>query len=307
MGRSIVIACDLGPQLAGVVEAGVAFADALEKTPVLVHVDAHPMLFLESLHAVAPEDLARMKQGYRERALEQLRQTVRGIGRDTHGIEALIREGRPDVRICEAASELDAEAIVVGTEVHGVIDHLLVGRTAHRVIRASQAAVLTANLRGPWQGLSRILYATDLAEGEGPASQAESWAARLAGKLGARLSIVHVSQLGSDFAAPYVFPPRALDKLREALSQRLEALRVRMIAEAASHGMGAETVSSHLLFAEDTARTLADAAKHDRANLIIVGTHGRSGLRRALLGSVAEGVLRHATTSVLTVHEFPRE
>jgi universal stress protein A len=44
------------------------------------------------------------------------------------------------------------------------------------------------------------------------------------------------------------------------------------------------------------------SARENAADLIVMGTHGRSGLRRALMGSVAEKVLRHAPCSVLTVN-----
>lgn len=304
MAATILIACDLGPKLQGTLEAGIGFADSLGYAPVLLHVDANPQLFVDGLHNLDPDDLTRMRSRYREEALDALRTAVRGLGRDAHGMEILLRDGRPDVRIFEAAAEVRAELIVVGAEVHGTLEHLLVGRTANRVIRAAPCPVLTAKMAGPWQGLSRVVYATDLEEGD--PSPSEHWATLLASRLGATLTLIHVSQLGSDFAAPYVFPPRALDTLRQVLSQRLETARERVVMAAAKYQPGPLAVETHLLFAEDTARTLARAAAQDKADLIVVGTHGRRGLARALIGSVAEGVLRHATTSVLTVRQGER-
>lgn len=51
---------------------------------------------------------------------------------------------------------------------------------------------------------------------------------------------------------------------------------------------------------------LAYATEHD-IDLIVIGTHGRTGVKRALLGSVAENVVRHAEIPVLTVHREPEE
>ena len=51
----------------------------------------------------------------------------------------------------------------------------------------------------------------------------------------------------------------------------------------------------------DVATTIAAAAESLAADLIVMGTHGRTGLTHALLGSVAEGVARAADTCVLTV------
>jgi hypothetical protein len=49
-----------------------------------------------------------------------------------------------------------------------------------------------------------------------------------------------------------------------------------------------------------------EAAAKKRADLIIISTHGRTGFRRALIGSVAEGTVRHADCAVLVVPSFPR-
>ena len=55
-----------------------------------------------------------------------------------------------------------------------------------------------------------------------------------------------------------------------------------------------------------TWRTILDAASEVSADLIVMGTHGRRGLSRALLGSVAEKVVRTATCPVMTVHARPQ-
>jgi len=52
---------------------------------------------------------------------------------------------------------------------------------------------------------------------------------------------------------------------------------------------------------EDTARTIANQAKKSRASMIIMGSHGRTGLQRLMLGSVAERTLRYAQCPVLIV------
>lgn len=298
MRATVLIACDLGESLLPTLEAGIGLADRLAYAPVLLHVDAKARMLVEGLHNIDPDDLVRMRRDYREMALETLQKSVRSLGRDTQGVEILVREGRPEACIFEAAVQRQAALIVVGADVHGVLEHLFVGRTTNRVVRSAPCPVLVARLNGPWPGISRILYATDL-EGTEP-SPSERFAARLGASVGAHLALVHVSQLGSDFAVPYTFPPRALDSLREVLSRRLELVRQRMLVEARELP-GLKGIDSHLLFAEDTARSVNRAAAQDNADLVIVGTHGRTGLARALIGSVAEGVLRHATTSVLVV------
>src|SRR5262249_19706941 len=99
----------------------------------------------------------------------------------------------------------------------------------------------------------------------------------------------------------YVFPdgvmpvsPEILNEMERSLVTELERLAVRVraagVAVAMRTGMGAHDVEI-LRCAEDI-----------QADLIIMGTHGRSGIRPALLGSVAEKVVRRAPCPVLTVH-----
>src|SRR5262245_8335902 len=57
----------------------------------------------------------------------------------------------------------------------------------------------------------------------------------------------------------------------------------------------------HFLLEGDPATEIANAAKNMKCELIVMATHGRSGIRRLLMGSVAEQVMRHAPCPVLTV------
>jgi nucleotide-binding universal stress UspA family protein len=61
-------------------------------------------------------------------------------------------------------------------------------------------------------------------------------------------------------------------------------------------------LENHVLRTRDTAaQTIVDMARQLHCNLIVLGTHGRSGVVRALIGSVAEGVARHSNVPVLLV------
>jgi len=53
----------------------------------------------------------------------------------------------------------------------------------------------------------------------------------------------------------------------------------------------------------DPAEAIVAAAEREKADLIVIATHGRTGWRRLVFGSVAEKVIRHATCPVLTIHE----
>ena len=77
-------------------------------------------------------------------------------------------------------------------------------------------------------------------------------------------------------------------------------LERKMVEAASAHG--ARATAKVLIRLSEVGDIILDAARADGAELIVMGTHGRTGVRRLLLGSVAEHVLRHADCPVVTVH-----
>jgi universal stress protein A len=125
-------------------------------------------------------------------------------------------------------------------------------------------------------------------------------AAELARRLGGDLHLVHVVQSPLymySFAyageAAAVIPPIDMTEIREAAMKSLRDV----IAELDIPGK----VEPHVLEGASVAETLREAAVDLGADLIVMGTHGRTGLAHAFLGSVAERTLRSAPCPVLTV------
>lgn len=139
-----------------------------------------------------------------------------------------------------------------------------------------------------------ILVATDFTS---LACSAEDRAIALASALGAKLTLLHVHQLPSIAPAEGLLLP--YDELeasaRTALDEKAAALRKRFPGLRAEMRIGYPDVE------------IVAAAKELGADLIVMGTHGRRGIRRALLGSVAARVVRTSPVPVLTVSPCPRE
>jgi nucleotide-binding universal stress UspA family protein len=143
--------------------------------------------------------------------------------------------------------------------------------------------------------IQRIMLATDFSDS---AQNATDAAIDFAQKLGARLTLLHVydapSYVGAYGDVYYAVPSKVADQLRDDAERALERLRER--AEAAG-------VSADILAIEGLARDVIVAAATSRhSDLLVIGTHGRTGLKHLLLGSVAERVVRTAPCPVLTVH-----
>jgi nucleotide-binding universal stress UspA family protein len=85
-----------------------------------------------------------------------------------------------------------------------------------------------------------------------------------------------------------------LERLRQELARRAERLTARVVEELRGSGLAAEAVVRD----GDPRATIVDEAEAWAADLIVVGSHGYTGLKRWLLGSVAQSVVSHAPCSV---------
>lgn len=146
--------------------------------------------------------------------------------------------------------------------------------------------------------LNSVVVAFDFGE---TSTHALRYGRDLARAFGGRLYVVHVAEMVSTTAKQF-FPEGPGDPEIQATKLALQYLREVLAAE------GAEEAQADVRLSPNTADTIVDYAKHAHADVIIVGTHGRSGVSRLLMGSVAEHVVRNAPCPVLVVrpkeHDF---
>jgi nucleotide-binding universal stress UspA family protein len=138
----------------------------------------------------------------------------------------------------------------------------------------------------------RILAASDFTE---TSEHALDWAVDLAVEVGAPISVLHSYEVPVvAFPDPSMLPtPDVTHRITEAARQGLEAL------VAARQGRG---VALDAVLREGPAWEQIDAVAEELdVDLVVIGTHGRKGLARALLGSVAERVVRTCRRPVLTI------
>ena len=135
----------------------------------------------------------------------------------------------------------------------------------------------------------KILFATDFS----PASDAAlQYATSLARDSGATLLIAHVEELpmpyvgGEMYFAQPEYPNPEIRRMLEAVVPPDKSVRY-----------------EHRLVMGTAADDIVRLADEEHVDLIVIGTHGRTGLKRVLMGSVAESVMRLATCPVLTLKE----
>lgn len=140
--------------------------------------------------------------------------------------------------------------------------------------------------------IRRILHPTDFSE---RSENAWAYAKSLAAKYGAELCLVHVMQepiavlpeSSIAVAAPAANLPELIEAAEEGLKRYVAIEPGRVIERRILHGSSADEIVRF--------------AKESDADLIVIGTHGRTGLAHVLLGSVAEKIVRRSPCAVLTV------
>ena len=129
-----------------------------------------------------------------------------------------------------------------------------------------------------------------------------TYAVRFAKEVGARIVVVHVADLGPVMMTTgrgNYDSPTYIEAARRRCSDQIKAFLKRVSFDGVP--VDASAVAGYCPSA------IYEAAAKEGADMIIISTHGRTGLRRAFIGSVAERTVRHAACPVLVVPSFARE
>lgn len=228
----------------------------------------------------------------REAAEARAKAATEKIGRPTATVTWAAVNGRPASVVLDEATSWSADLIVVGTRGLGPFTAALLGSVSDEIIDHATCPVLV--VRRP--SIERVVLAEDGSAGARTAAAALAWPifAR------SRVRVVTVSEA----VAPLIGAPgparaeTALDDRRRMVKAELaavEALAQSTADRRTAAGLATEIDVRH----GDPAHEIIRAATDWEADLIVMGTRGRTGLERLFLGSVARKVLQHAPCSVL--------
>jgi nucleotide-binding universal stress UspA family protein len=206
--------------------------------------------------------------------------------------------GRVGDALASLASDERADLVVIGCHEHRGLSLVWQGSVARRVLACSATSVACipapakpAALRTPI--LDNVLAATDFSR-HGDAAVAMAYAMV---NHGGTVHLVHVIKASHAPTEPYdIFGPAPSAALADAEA----AARSRLI-NAIPHDAGSLAAATrvHVVFAGRPALAICQAAERLGSDVICVGTHGRSGVTKALTGSVASGVLENTTRPVM--------
>lgn len=140
----------------------------------------------------------------------------------------------------------------------------------------------------PITGLKKILLATD---GSTYSEKALREAVNLAKTCGTKLYVVSVIEVNPEYAT---MAPNVVEKLEKETGELMDAVRTCVQRE----GIDSEIITHE---GEEAWKFIIDEARARNVDMIVMGTHGRSGLTRLLMGSVTQKVIGHAPCKVLVV------
>jgi nucleotide-binding universal stress UspA family protein len=217
---------------------------------------------------------------------EALREAERLAQEEGVLIKTVCEEGETYERIVDLADGSNADVIVMGRRGLTKVARAMIGSVTARVIGHTQRDVLVVP-GGTTLGWKKILVATD---GSKYSVIAINKAIDFAAAYGGSLVAVSVVDVPTEF---YAEAPQAVDDMVRKAKEYIAAVRKQ--AEAA--GVKAETYVGEA----EAFEAIVKLARDREVDMVVVGSHGRTGLRRLLMGSVTEKVIGHAPCPVLVV------
>jgi nucleotide-binding universal stress UspA family protein len=215
-------------------------------------------------------------------------------GREASAVTTLVDDGVPYARVVQLAEDRHVDVLVVGSHGYTGLRQALLGSVADKIVRYAHCAVLVA--RPQPTRTHAVVAASDFSDPAYPALEAGAQEAK---RRGGKLTMMHCLEGETAIVDPMggIMGVGVATRAPEVTAQLKKNAREKL-HEAFVH-FGAEGES--LVVEGNAARAIVHAAETHAAELVCLGTHGRTGLRRLLLGSTAELVVKAAPCSVLVV------
>ncbi|TKD13100.1 universal stress protein [Polyangium fumosum] len=291
LGDVVLVATDLSDSADEAIKLGHEYAKRAGGKFVVCHV-VHEVLRSAPLFPQAIQADMEALIHAESRAAAAVEDRVKDLtGLPSSGFEVRIESGGADAAILRVAEDVSATLVVTGSRGLTGIARLLLGNVAERIVRYAHCPVLVAR---PHARSKKILAATDLSELSQPGV---ALAGQVAAEQGAALTVVHALDvlpapaLGFTVpfgGAPIIPPPELIEQMRVGADGVVGGMIDRL-------GIKADRRVSE----GDAATVVIRTAEELDVDLVVVSTHGRTGLARVALGSVAEKVVRGVQCSVL--------
>lgn len=304
MYGTILLATDGSPHTQRAAEYVRTLADRFEA-------DVHVLAVADIGSVAGAFDAGGVEAELIDRLREQCQEWADATATDVAAAEADVVNGRPRRAILEYADDIDADLVAMGTHGRTGIRRFVIGSVTEHVLRRADAPVLTARAEAvedegeepaeddggaaasPFHpaAIDRVLLPTD---GSPESESAVEHAAAVAEACDASVRVLSVVDTRAMAAQSELAPSETVIRsLEEQSTHAVETAAEQL--EAAGVDVETDVIQGA------PSETICEAAADGGADLVVMGTRGRSGLDRVLLGSVTERTVRHAPVPVVTV------
>jgi nucleotide-binding universal stress UspA family protein len=299
----ILLATDSSPEAANAARMAITLSRSLGGELHVVYVGVAPSAYAAAESEILDyefwKELREFAHNEASQSVEEEVRKIEGAGGKVEMVHVAV--GHPESEILRIAEEMKVDLVVVGSRGLGPLRRALLGSVSESVVRHAHCSVLVVRGQGRDGGYlpGRILLALDGSKGAG---EAERSAVEISAATGSVLDIVRV--LKAERYRPYPGPEywegweadleRSKRQVEAFLDERARSLREEGVEVGEAHLAIGDPDEEIVMFAEDA-----------HADLIVVGSRGLGRLRRALLGSVSDSVVRHAHGPVLVVRQEP--
>jgi nucleotide-binding universal stress UspA family protein len=298
--RKILVATDFSEPAGAALRQAVSLAEQTRAEITLVHVVEHVASAVEATSfefhwRVPPEDIAQAGRKLQRQARERLAEQVAPFLWLPRKPRTETRAGVPFVEIVRLAQEKRFDLVMSGTRGLSAFKRFVVGSTAERLVRKCPCPVWIVR-PGHEHPPRSILVPVDLSDVSGKALE---WAAFLAGRTGGSLSVLHVfgSPIDETGRLPEASARMDLRLQRQAVRRAL----AKRLDEFAHAHVPQDTAIDQRLALGTPWQTIGVVARRVEADLIALGSVGRTGIPGFFIGNTAEKVLRRCNCSILAV------
>jgi len=252
-------------------------------------------LYGESLEG---EILARMQHD----AEAALNKFLDDIGFQNEDIKLITTRGKPFVEIIRTARDEEADMIVMGTHGRRGLKLLFMGSNAEKVVRKAPCSVMTVrhNEADPVEPFppKKILVPTDFSL---TSERSMTTAVILAAKYECKIILLHVlSELRVEDALHWI-DYTSVTKSEEEIEEEIRNRAFRELDNFIEKFRSYDVKIEPMVVEDRPDEGITHVAENENASLIVMGTHGRTGISHLLMGSTAEKVVRSSRCPVLTI------
>ncbi len=240
-----------------------------------------------------------MKQKLEKEAVDKIMAMIPDELLNSEGIVPIVRFGKPFLEIINVAKEKNVDLLAIGTHGRGGMDRLILGSVAERIVRKADCPVMVIRSR-KYIGFKRIGVPIDFSDCSRIALE---YAVATARAHKSKLTILHVYE--DAYIEPYINAANSENEANKIIRE-IELVNENKYDEFLKTVDLSEVEYEKLLIKGIPETDIVETAMEQQANLVLMGTHGRTGIKHILIGSTAEEVVRtvHCDTIIVKPEKF---